>query len=121
MFLPGMKVPGGENTPFIPVRAFGAPHTICTGVAFAGIDHADAQTVGIGMLLGLDHVGDDEILERLGLVLDFSTSSPIIVSLSAIASRPASVSRCSFSQDRVNFMLWRSMLNPVSTTAASAG
>ena len=31
MFLPGMNVPGGENTPFMPARALGAPHTTCTG------------------------------------------------------------------------------------------
>ena len=31
MFLPGMKVPGGENTETMPVRAFGAPQTTCTG------------------------------------------------------------------------------------------
>ena len=31
MFLPGMKVPGGENTLTSPARAFGAPHTTCTG------------------------------------------------------------------------------------------
>ncbi len=31
MPLPGMKVPGGENTLFMPVRAFGAPQTTCTG------------------------------------------------------------------------------------------
>ncbi len=39
-------------------------------LAVAGIDHADAQPVGIGMLLGLDHAGDDERRERLRLVLD---------------------------------------------------
>ena len=27
MFLPGMKVPGAENTPFMPACALGAPHT----------------------------------------------------------------------------------------------
>ena len=30
-FLPGMKAPGGANTPFIPVRAFGAPQTTWMG------------------------------------------------------------------------------------------
>ena len=33
MFLPGMKVPGGENTLTRPARAFGAPQTTCTGAA----------------------------------------------------------------------------------------
>ena len=27
IFFPGIYVPMGENTPFIPVRAFGAPQT----------------------------------------------------------------------------------------------
>ena len=31
MFLPGMNVPAGENTPFMPVRALGAPHTTWIG------------------------------------------------------------------------------------------
>ena len=32
MFLPGMKAPGGTNTPVMPVRAFGAPHTTWIGL-----------------------------------------------------------------------------------------
>ena len=28
--VPGMKLPTGANTPFMPVRALGAPHTTCT-------------------------------------------------------------------------------------------
>ncbi len=86
MFLPGMKVPGGENTLFMPVRALGAPHTTCTGSPDAGIDHADAQPVGIRMLLGLDHARDRERREAAAALSSiFSTSSPIMVSLSAIA------------------------------------
>ncbi len=70
MFLPGMKAPGGANTLVMPVRAFGAPHTTWTGSPVAGIDHADAQAVGIRMLLGLDDARDDERREQLRLVLD---------------------------------------------------
>ena len=33
MFLPGMKVPGAENTPFMPARALGAPQTTWIGLA----------------------------------------------------------------------------------------
>ena len=40
------------------------------GRGAAGVDHADAQPVGVGMGLGLDHIGDDEILQRLGRVVD---------------------------------------------------
>ncbi len=32
MFLPGMNAPGGTNTPVMPVRAFGAPHTTWIGL-----------------------------------------------------------------------------------------
>ena len=32
MFLPGMKAPGGTNTPVMPVRAFGAPQTTWIGL-----------------------------------------------------------------------------------------
>ncbi len=76
MFLPGMKVPGGENTLVMPARAFGAPHTTCTGVAVAGIDHADAQPVGVGMLLGLDDPRDGERRKLLRLVLDVLDLEP---------------------------------------------
>ena len=55
MFLPGMKVPGGANTAFMPARALGAPQTTWIGCAGADVDHADAQPVGVGMLLGGDH------------------------------------------------------------------
>ena len=39
-------------------------------IAGAGIDHADPQPVGVGMLLGLGDARDDERREQLGLVLD---------------------------------------------------
>ena len=70
MFLPGMKVPGAENTPFMPARALGAPQTTWIRLSVAGIDHADAQPIGIRMLLGGNHRGDDEGLELRRLVLD---------------------------------------------------
>ena len=76
MFLPGMNVPGGENTLFMPVRAFGAPHTTCTGSPDAGVDHADAQAVGVRMLLGRDHARDGERRQRLRLVVDVLDLEP---------------------------------------------
>jgi hypothetical protein len=71
-----------------PARAFGAPQTTCTGFgAVAGIDHADAQPIGIGMLLGLDHPRDRERRSAFALSSICSTSSPIMVeSLSASSS-----------------------------------
>jgi hypothetical protein len=39
-------------------------------IAGTGIDHADAEPVGVGMLLGLDHARDGEWLKLLAHVLD---------------------------------------------------
>ena len=39
-------------------------------LAVAGVDHADAQPVGVGMLLRLDHARDDERRQQLAFVLD---------------------------------------------------
>ena len=44
--------------------------------AIAGIDHADPQAVGIGMLLGRNHARDREWRQRLGLVLDMLDLEP---------------------------------------------
>ncbi len=38
-------------------------------IAIAGIDHAHAELVGIGVLVGRNHPGNDEIVERLALIL----------------------------------------------------
>ena len=73
-------------------------------LAVAGVDHADAQPVGVRMLLGLDHARDREGASSFALSSTPSTSSPIMVSLSTISSSDASVSRCSLSQERVNFI-----------------
>ena len=62
-------IPAGPNTPFIPVRALGAPQTTCTS-PLAGIDDADAQPVGIGVLLGRDDARHLEPGERRGRVVD---------------------------------------------------
>ena len=53
----------------MPVRAFGAPQTTCTGLA-AGVDDADLQPVGVGMLLRFDDGGDDEAVVLARRVLD---------------------------------------------------
>src|SRR5690606_24659517 len=45
-------------------------------IAAAGIDHAHAQAVGIGMLLGGDHARDDEGRKLLGLVLQMFDLKP---------------------------------------------
>ena len=68
-FLPGIYVPTAENTPFMPVRAL-ARRTDDLHRALAGVDDADFQPVGVGMLLGLDHGSDDEAVILAGRVLD---------------------------------------------------
>ena len=70
MSLPGMKAPGGANTPFMPVRAFGAPHTTWIGSPAPVSTMQTREPIGIGMLLGVDHARDDERRELLRLVLD---------------------------------------------------
>ena len=60
-------------------------------IAVAGVDHADAQPVGIGMLFRFDHAGDDERRERLRLVLDALDFKPdhgqLVGDLAAAADR----------------------------------
>ena len=69
IFLPGIYVPTGEKTPFMPVRALGAPQTTCTGPC-AGFDDADLEPVGVGMRLGLDDGSDDEAFILAARVVD---------------------------------------------------
>ncbi len=109
MFLPGMKVPGAENTPFMPARALGAPHT--TWIGFSPLATWPISTM---QTLRRSAFGcfSAEMTEAMtkgascaALSSTFSTSRPIMVSLSTISASEASVSRCSLSQGRVNFMI----------------
>src|SRR5438876_8436878 len=110
MFLPGMKVPGAENTLTRPARAFGAPQTTCTGAPpLPGSTMQTRKRSAFGC-------GSAEItraMEKGANALAWSsrcsTSSPIMVSLSASFSTGSSVSRWSFSQERVNFMVFASL------------
>ena len=60
MSLPGMKVPGGANTPFMPVRAFGAPHTTCTGSPAPVSTMQTRSRSAFGCCSRLDHARDRE-------------------------------------------------------------
>ena len=110
MFLPGMKVPGAENTLTRPARAFGAPHTTCTGAPPSPVSTMQTRKrsafgccsaeITRAMVNGAN---------ALALSSMLSTSSPIMVSLSASFSSGSSVSRCSFSQERENFMMTASL------------
>ena len=56
-------------------------------LAVAGVDRADAEPVGVGMLLAAEHPADDEALARGGpTVVTRSTSVPVIASRSASSS-----------------------------------
>src|SRR5215468_11003106 len=106
MFLPGMKVPGGENTLIMPARAFGAPQTTCTGAPPSPVSTMQTRRRSA---LGCCSAEMTRAMENgasaFALSSMLSTSSPIMVSLSASFSRGSSVSRCSFSQESVNFIL----------------
>src|SRR5215813_1769397 len=106
MFLPGMNVPGGENTLISPARAFGAPQTTCTGAAPLPV--STMQTRRRSALGCCSAEITRAMVNGASSVLrsaTFSTSSPIMVSLSTIALSGASVSRCSLSHARVNFII----------------
>src|SRR5262252_4418623 len=107
MFLPGMKAPGGTNTPFMPARALGAPHTTCTGSPAPVSTMHTRRRSAFGCCwaeITRAMVNGAKSLPRSATL---STSSPIMVSLSTIAASGASVSRCSLSQARVNFIIAR--------------
>ena len=72
--------------------------------AAAGVDDADLQPVGVGMLLGFDDGSDDEAVVLAGRVLDrLDLEADAGQRVDDLASE-AEVSRWSFSQERVNFI-----------------
>ena len=118
MFLPGMKVPGGENTLTRPARAFGAPQTTCTGAPPSPVStmHTRRRSA-FGCCSAEITRAMENGASAFALSSMFSTSSPIMVSLSASFSSGSSVSRCSFSQESVNFTC--SILPPASGRRAA--
>src|ERR1700716_2783980 len=106
MFLPGMKVPGAENTLTRPARAFGAPQTTCTGAPPSPVStmHTRKRSA-LGCCSAEITRAMVKGASAFALSSMFSTSSPIMVSLSASFSTGSSVSRCSVSQESVNFMM----------------
>src|ERR1700739_711681 len=122
MFLPGMKVPGAENTLTRPARAFGAPHTTCTGAAPLPVSTMQTRKrSAFGCCSAEITRAMVNGASALALSSMCSTSSPIMVSLSASFSTGSSVSRCSFSQERVNFMDDSSQLSVLFPSPACGG
>src|SRR6516164_5894446 len=105
IFLPGMNAPGGANTPFIPVRAFGAPHTTWIGLASPVSTIHTRSRSALGCGLASITRAMTKGANSLTLSSMRSTSSPIMVSLLAISSSERSVSRCSLSQPKVSFIM----------------
>ena len=60
---PGIRAPGRATATVWPAATLGAPQTI-VALAVAGVDLADPQPVGVGVLLGAQHLADDEALGR---------------------------------------------------------
>src|SRR5215813_920262 len=90
----------------MPARAFGAPQTTCTGAPPSPVSTMQTRRRSA---LGCCSAEMTRAMENgasaFALSSMLSTSSPIMVSLSASFSRGSSVSRCSFSQESVNFIL----------------
>src|SRR5271154_703828 len=103
IFLPGIYVPTGEKTPFMPVRALGAPQTTCTGPPPAStMQTLSRSALGCGLASMTEATTKPSYL-RLGSST-LSTSRPTRVSVSTISVSEADVSRWSRSQERVNFI-----------------
>src|SRR6185436_16117965 len=107
MFLPGMNAPGGTNTPFMPVRALGAPHTTCTGAPSPVSTMHTRRRSALGCCSAEITEAMVNGASSLPRSVTLSTSSPIMVSLSTMSLSGCSVSRCSLSQASVNFMIPR--------------
>ena len=99
----GMVLPTGAKTAFMPVRALGAPQTTETGPSPASTVQARRRSA-----LGCCAASMTWAMrKRASAAPGFSTPSssrPMPVRVSVMVSRSALVSRCSRSQDRVNFM-----------------
>src|ERR1700722_2160071 len=102
-FLPGIYVPTGEKTLFMPVRAFGAPQTTCTGSPPASTMQTFSRSALGCCFASMTEATTKPSYLRAGSSTD-STSRPTRVNVSTIPASEAEVSRWSLSQERVNFI-----------------
>src|SRR6185437_3934187 len=86
------------------VRALGAPHTTWIGLPSPVSTMHTRSRSAFGCFSAETTEAMMKGLSSAALSSTLSTSSPIIVSLPVISASDASVSRCSLSQARVNFM-----------------
>ncbi len=109
--VPGMCVPGGAKTPTSPVRAFGAPQTTWTMSLGASGPPGQVSTrqSRSRSAFGCGTASTTRAIVNAPSVSPGSstpsTSSPRSVSAAATWSTVASVSRCFFSHDSVNFIV----------------
>src|SRR5262245_55670692 len=90
----------------MPARAFGAPHTTCTGAPPSPVSTMQTRRrSAFGCCSAEMTRAMENGASAFALSSMLSTSSPIMVSLSASFSKGSSVSRCSFSQESVNFIV----------------
>ena len=101
--VPGMKLPGGANTPFMPVRAFGAPHTTATMPSPVSTEQTRNRSA-FGCCTASTTRAMRNVANAAVGSSTLSNSSPIRVSDAVMSASAASVSRCVFSQDSVNFI-----------------
>ncbi len=103
VLVPGMKLPGAANTPFMPVRAFGAPHTTKTLSSPVSTWHTRSRSA-FGCCTASTTRAMRKGASAAPRSCTSSSSRPMRVSVSVICCKVASVCRCVFSQERVNFI-----------------
>ena len=103
VLVPGMKLPGAANTPFMPVRAFGAPQTTITVSSPVSTLHTRSRSA-----LGCCAASMTRAMRNGASAAPrsstASSSRPMRVSVAVISVSVASVCRCDFSQESVNFI-----------------
>ena len=91
--MPGTYAPGGANTPFMPVRALGAPHTTCTGSPDPVSTRHTFSLSASGCLSAFSTWATVNGFSASDGSVTASTSRPTANSASTTCSRLASVSR----------------------------
>ena len=104
MPVPGMTLPGGANTAFMPLRAFGAPHTTETGMPSPASTRQARRRSALGWGSASSTWAMRNGASAAPRSSTPSSSRPMRVSVSVMSASEASVSRCVASQERVNFI-----------------
>ena len=103
MPVPGMKAPAAANTAFMPVLAFGAPQTTDTMPSPVSTLQARRRSAFGCCTASITCATRKDASAAPGFSTP-SSSRPIWVRVSVIWSSEAPVSKCDFSQERVNFI-----------------